>query len=46
MNILEVQLLSNLGMFGISEFKAIISPPQSSILAVGKIIIVEKPCCR
>ncbi len=33
--------VSNLGMFGISEFSAIISPPQSSILAVGKII--KKP---
>ena len=33
--------VSNLGMFGISEFAAIISPPQSSILAVGKII--KKP---
>ena len=30
--------VSNLGMYGISEFAAIISPPQSSILAVGKII--------
>ena len=30
--------VSNLGMFGISEFAAIINPPQSSILAVGKII--------
>ena len=30
--------VSNLGMFGISEFAAIISPPQSSILAVGKIM--------
>ncbi len=29
--------VSNLGMFGINEFAAIISPPQSSILAVGKI---------
>ncbi|MDC0057121.1 2-oxo acid dehydrogenase subunit E2 [Alphaproteobacteria bacterium] len=29
--------LSNLGMFGIVEFAAIISPPQSSILAVGAI---------
>ena len=28
-------------MFGISEFAAIISPPQASILAVGKII--KKP---
>ena len=33
--------VSNLGMFGINEFAAIISPPQSSILAVGKII--KKP---
>ena len=33
--------VSNLGMFGISEFAAIINPPQSSILAVGKII--QKP---
>ena len=30
--------VSNLGMFGISEFAAIINPPQASILAVGKII--------
>jgi pyruvate dehydrogenase E2 component (dihydrolipoamide acetyltransferase) len=29
--------LSNLGMFGITEFSAIINPPQSSILAVGVI---------
>ena len=27
--------LTNLGMFGISEFGAIINPPQSCILAVG-----------
>ena len=37
--------VSNLGMFGISEFAAIISPPQASILAVGRIfkkpIVVE-----
>ncbi len=33
--------ISNLGMFGITEFKAIINPPQSSIIAVGSII--EKP---
>ena len=33
--------VSNLGMFGISEFAAIINPPQASILAVGKII--KKP---
>jgi len=30
--------VSNLGMFGISEFAAIINPPQASILAVGKIM--------
>lgn len=28
--------ISNLGMFGIKEFSAIINPPQSCILAVGK----------
>ena len=33
--------ISNLGMFGITEFQAIINPPQSSIIAVGS--IVEKP---
>ena len=33
--------ISNLGMFGITEFKAIINPPQSSIIAIGGII--EKP---
>ena len=27
--------ISNLGMFGISEFSAIINPPQCGILAVG-----------
>ncbi len=27
--------ISNLGMFGISEFTAIINPPQSCILAIG-----------
>jgi pyruvate dehydrogenase E2 component (dihydrolipoamide acetyltransferase) len=29
--------LTNLGMFGVDEFGAIINPPQSSILAVGRI---------
>ena len=29
--------ISNLGMFGITEFSAIINYPQSSILAVGSI---------
>ncbi len=33
--------ISNLGMFGIEEFTAIINPPDSCILAVGGII--EKP---
>ena len=33
--------ISNLGMFGIKEFSAIINPPQSCILAVGA--GVEKP---
>ena len=33
--------VSNLGMYDISEFAAIINPPQASILAVGKII--KKP---
>jgi len=28
--------ISNLGMFGIREFSAIINPPQAAILAVGK----------
>ncbi|WP_298161581.1 2-oxo acid dehydrogenase subunit E2, partial [Acidocella sp.] len=27
--------ISNLGMYGVSEFSAIINPPQSAILAVG-----------
>jgi pyruvate dehydrogenase E2 component (dihydrolipoyllysine-residue acetyltransferase) len=30
-----VSAISNLGMYGIREFSAIINPPQSSILAVG-----------
>lgn len=33
--------LTNLGMFGIDRFEAIINPPESCILAVGR--IVEKP---
>ena len=33
--------ISNLGMFGIEEFTAIINPPDACILAVGT--IVEKP---
>ena len=30
--------LSNLGMYGIDRFNAIVNPPQSAILAVGRII--------
>jgi pyruvate dehydrogenase E2 component (dihydrolipoamide acetyltransferase) len=33
--------LSNLGMFGIDQFRAIINPPESAILAVGR--VVRKP---
>ncbi|HLF62434.1 MAG TPA: pyruvate dehydrogenase complex dihydrolipoamide acetyltransferase [Saprospiraceae bacterium] len=36
--------VSNLGMFGIEEFTAIINPPDACILAVGA--IVEKPVVR
>ncbi|MEK4034463.1 2-oxo acid dehydrogenase subunit E2 [Methylocystis sp. IM3] len=31
-----VSAVSNLGMFGIKNFSAVINPPQSTILAVGK----------
>lgn len=36
--------ISNLGMYGITEFSAIINPPQSSILAVGSIkqVLIKK----
>ena len=33
--------ISNLGMFGIDEFTAIINPPEAGILAVGR--VEEKP---
>ena len=36
--------VTNLGMYGISDFSAIINPPQSSILAVGT--IEEVPIVR
>lgn len=36
--------VSNLGMFGIDRFTAIINPPQAGILAVGA--IVERPVVR
>src|SRR5690606_7774837 len=29
--------ISNLGMFGISEFTAVINPPEAAILAVGAV---------
>jgi pyruvate dehydrogenase E2 component (dihydrolipoamide acetyltransferase) len=36
--------LSNLGMFGIDQFEAIINPPQACILAVGA--CVKKPMVK
>jgi pyruvate dehydrogenase E2 component (dihydrolipoamide acetyltransferase) len=36
--------VSNLGMYGISEFVAIINPPQSGIIAVGA--VEERPVAR
>jgi len=36
--------VSNLGMFGIDRFSAVINPPQAAILAVGA--IVERPVVR
>ncbi len=36
--------LSNLGMFGVEHFEAIINPPQAAILAVGA--AVKKPVVR
>src|SRR5690606_17137374 len=30
--------ISNLGMFGIDKFNAIVNPPQAAILAVGRIV--------
>jgi pyruvate dehydrogenase E2 component (dihydrolipoamide acetyltransferase) len=33
--------VSNLGMFGIEEFTAVINPPEAAILAVGQ--VMEKP---
>lgn len=38
------QTLSNLGMFGIDQFDAIINPPEASILAVGQ--VSERPVVR
>jgi pyruvate dehydrogenase E2 component (dihydrolipoamide acetyltransferase) len=36
--------ISNLGMFGIEQFTAILNPPQAAILAVGA--IEERPVAR
>ena len=36
--------LSNLGMYAVDAFTAIINPPESAILAVGR--VVEKPLCE
>ncbi|MGQ7791453.1 pyruvate dehydrogenase complex dihydrolipoamide acetyltransferase [Faunimonas sp. B44] len=36
--------VSNLGMFGIRDFSAVINPPQSSILAIG--VSEERPVVR
>src|SRR5947207_5049921 len=36
--------VSNLGMYGVSNFTAVINPPQSAILAVGA--LVERPVVR
>jgi len=36
--------VSNLGMYGIDEFAAIINPPESGILAVGK--AADTPCVK
>src|SRR6185312_5478121 len=36
--------ISNLGMYGVSRFVAVLNPPQAAILAVGA--IEEKPVVR
>jgi pyruvate dehydrogenase E2 component (dihydrolipoamide acetyltransferase) len=41
--------ITNLGMFGLDEFTAIINPPESAILAVGAIkegVVVENGAMR
>ena len=35
--------ISNLGMFGVTSFSAIINPPQTAILAVGRAVPVPRP---
>ncbi|MGN7618904.1 MAG: pyruvate dehydrogenase complex dihydrolipoamide acetyltransferase [Ehrlichia sp.] len=41
--------VSNLGMFGIKEFSAIVNPPQSCIMAVGcseeRVVVVNNQMC-
>lgn len=34
--------ISNLGMFGIRQFRAVINPPESAILAVGSLVRMPK----
>jgi pyruvate dehydrogenase E2 component (dihydrolipoamide acetyltransferase) len=36
--------ISNLGMYGIESFTAIINPPESAILAVGKMVDTPVAC--
>ena len=36
--------ISNLGMYGVSHFNAIINPPQSAIIAIGGVKSVAKIC--
>ena len=45
----SVLTITNLGMFGVEEFSAIINPPESAILAVGAIredVIVQDGAIR
>jgi pyruvate dehydrogenase E2 component (dihydrolipoamide acetyltransferase) len=36
--------ISNLGMFGVEQFVAVLNPPQASILAVGT--VEDRPVAR
>jgi pyruvate dehydrogenase E2 component (dihydrolipoamide acetyltransferase) len=36
--------VSNLGMFGVDSFTAVVNPPQAAILAVGAVL--QKPVVR
>ena len=36
--------ISNLGMYGVSHFNAIINPPQSAIIAIGGVKSIAKIC--